>query len=166
MLKLNKKMQKRVYFFTWVHVDATWHSGPRGSATRAHAVPTRQGDVCYYLHIYFTYYIVHNVQPSIYRKGIQPSESAFLLNPIVSFNFLPVGLKSLTIFKMQVTWTYAGRRIGRGAEDGASIACARGPSEIISTRASINRIITAEMKRWGAHLDRPIAIEGARCEAF
>ena len=24
------------------HVDATWHSGPRGSATRAHAAPTRR----------------------------------------------------------------------------------------------------------------------------
>ena len=74
--------------------------------------PTRQGDVCYYLYIYYTYYIVHNVQPSVYQKGIQPSESAFVLNPIVSFNFLRVGLKSHTVFKMQVTWTYGGRRIG------------------------------------------------------
>ena len=24
-------------------MDATWHSGPRGSATRAHAAPTRRG---------------------------------------------------------------------------------------------------------------------------
>ena len=83
-----------------VHVDVTWHSGPRGNAMRARAAPTRQGDVCYYLHIYFTYYIVHNVQPTIYRKGIQPTESAFVLNPIVSFNFLRVGLKSHTVFKL------------------------------------------------------------------
>ena len=27
--------------------------GPRGSATQAHAAPTRQGDVCEYLHMYF-----------------------------------------------------------------------------------------------------------------
>ena len=53
MLKLNKKFKKRVYYFAQVHVDATWHSGPRGSATRAHAAPTRQGDVGEYLHIYF-----------------------------------------------------------------------------------------------------------------
>ena len=32
-----KKMQKAV-FTARGHVDATWHSGPRGSATRAHAV--------------------------------------------------------------------------------------------------------------------------------
>ena len=133
-------MQKRVYYFARVHVDATWHSGPRGSVMRAHAAPTRQGDVCYYLHIYFTYYIVHNVQPSVYRKGIQPCKSVFLFNQIVSFNFLRVGLKSHTVFKMQVTWTYTRRRIGRGAEDGASIACACDPSEMISARALIGAL--------------------------
>ena len=74
---------------------------------------------------------MHNVRPSVYQKGIQPSESTFLLNSIVSFNFLSVGLKSHTVFKMQVTWTYAGHRIGRGAEDGALITCARGPPEMI-----------------------------------
>ena len=116
---------------------ATWHLGPRGSTTRAHAAPTRR-DI--YFHIYFIYYIVHKVQPSVYRKGIQPSESAFLLNPIVSSNFLRVGLKSHTVFKIQVTWTYAGRRIERGADDGASIACARGPPEMISARALIGAL--------------------------
>ena len=35
---------------------------------------------------------MHNVQPSLYRKGIQHSELALLLNPIVSFHFLSVGL--------------------------------------------------------------------------
>ena len=67
---------------------------------------------------------------------------------------------------MQVTWPLTVRWIGQGAEDGVLIACARGPPEMISTRASINRIITPEMKRWGPHLDRPIAIEGALCKAF
>ena len=75
-------------------MDATWHARPRGSATRAHAAPTRQGDMCEYLHIYFINFIVYNVQPSVYRKGIQPSESSLLLNAIVSFNFLRVGLSS------------------------------------------------------------------------
>ena len=116
--------------------ESTWMR--RGSTMRAHTAPTRQGDMCYYLHIYYTYYRVHNVQPSVYRKGIQPSESTFLLNPIVSFNFLRVGLKSHTVFKMQVTWTYARRRIGRGAEDGALIAC--GPPEMISARALIRAL--------------------------
>ena len=79
-------------------MDATWHSGPRGSATRAHAAPTRQGDVCHYLHTYFTYYIVHKVQPSVYRKGIQPSKPSRLINASISFNFFRVGLNSHTVF--------------------------------------------------------------------
>ena len=67
-----------------------WHSGPRGSAMRAHAAPTRQGDVCYYLHIYFTYYIAHKVQSSVYRKGIQPSKPSRLINASISFNVIKV----------------------------------------------------------------------------
>ena len=46
-------MQKRVYYLARVHVDVTWHFGPRGSTTRANAAPTRQGDMCEYFHIYF-----------------------------------------------------------------------------------------------------------------
>ena len=72
-------------------MDATWHLGPRGSATRAHAAHTRR-DI--YLHIYFIYYIVHKVQPSVYRKGIQHLKPSLLLNPINSLNFSRVGLSS------------------------------------------------------------------------
>ena len=53
MLKLNKKCKKRVNYFARVHMDATLHSKRRGSATRAHLAPTRQGDVGEYLNIYF-----------------------------------------------------------------------------------------------------------------
>ena len=36
------------------HVDATWHLGPRGIATRAHAAPTQRGcDV--HIYIYHNY---------------------------------------------------------------------------------------------------------------
>ena len=35
-------------------MDATWHSGPRGSATQAHAAPTRGID------IFSIIYIVYN----------------------------------------------------------------------------------------------------------
>ena len=35
-LKWFNKKQKGIDFFRGSHVDATWHSGPRGSATRAH----------------------------------------------------------------------------------------------------------------------------------
>ena len=123
MLKLNKKCKKGFIILrgsTWMRRGTLGHV----AAPRA---PTRQGDVAYYLHIYFTYYIVHNVQPSVYRKGIQPSKSAFLLNPIPCFNFLRVGLKSHTVFKMQVTRPIVERRIGRIAEDRALIGCARRP---------------------------------------
>ena len=47
------------------HVDATWHLGPRGIATRAHAAPTQRGcDV----HIY----IYHNY------KGYSTSKNSVL----------------------------------------------------------------------------------------
>ena len=45
-----KKMQKWFIISRGTHVDATWHIGPRGSATRDHAAPTRRrGDTfaCY-----------------------------------------------------------------------------------------------------------------------
>ena len=49
-------------------MDATWHLGPRGSATRAHAALARRS-----IHLYFIY-ILYNMgfQPSVDRKGIQP----------------------------------------------------------------------------------------------
>ena len=53
-------MQKRVYYFARVHVDATWHSGPHGSATRAHAAPTWRlsGKVtCAIIYIYILHII-------------------------------------------------------------------------------------------------------------
>ena len=62
-------MQKAFYYRAG-HVDATWHSGPRGSATRAHAAPTQQM-TCAIIYIIFIYYIVHKAQPSVYRKGIR-----------------------------------------------------------------------------------------------
>ena len=145
-------------------MDATWHSGPRGSTTRAHAAPTQQDDVCYYLHIYFTYYIVHNVQPSVYQKGIQPSESAFLLNPIVSFKFLSVGLKSHTVFKMHVTWTYVG--IGSAVNDGALIEWTAVHCIWINARPFIKGVITDMIRSCGEHHDRPIAIQAAQFKAF
>ena len=41
------KNDKKFFIFSrGSHVDATWHSGPRGSATWAHAAPTRR------IHIY------------------------------------------------------------------------------------------------------------------
>ena len=59
-----KKMQKAV-FTARGHVDATWHSGPRGSATRAHGA---------YLYIYlFNTYYNRGLQPCLYGKVIDSS---------------------------------------------------------------------------------------------
>ena len=38
-----KKNKKMFWFARGTCVDATWHSGPRGSATRTRAVPTWRG---------------------------------------------------------------------------------------------------------------------------
>ena len=84
-------MQKKGFIFRAgprgcnVALRAMWqhHASPRG----AYAA----GDVCY-LHIYFIYYIVHKVQPSVYRKGFQPSKPSRLINASIAFNFFCVGL--------------------------------------------------------------------------
>ena len=52
-LKIIKEMIKRGSFLRGSHVDATWHAGPRCSATRAHAAPTRRT----FIIIYITYSI-------------------------------------------------------------------------------------------------------------
>ena len=40
-VKNNLNKTKSGYFPCGTHVDAMWHARPRGSATRAHAAPTR-----------------------------------------------------------------------------------------------------------------------------
>ena len=54
---------------------------------------------CANIYIYIFYIvIVYKVQPSVYRKGIQPLESSHYLNPIIVFNSLRVGLSSTELF--------------------------------------------------------------------
>ena len=54
MIKMILNKAKKGIFSCGTHVDATWHSGPRGSATRAHAAPTRRCDTLFI----FTYILV------------------------------------------------------------------------------------------------------------
>ena len=69
------------------HVDATWHSGPRGSATRAHVAPTRR------IHIFIIYIVyIMGIQPSVFQKGIQTLYSSGLINPTISSILFRVGL--------------------------------------------------------------------------
>ena len=67
IIKMNSKMAKSGLILCGSHVDATWHSGPRGSATRAHVAPTQL------IRIFIIYIVfIMGIQPSVYRKGIQP----------------------------------------------------------------------------------------------
>ena len=59
MIKKIKKRAKRGLIFAQGHVDATWHSWPRGSATRAHAAPTRHGCDVLFIFIVIIRVIVH-----------------------------------------------------------------------------------------------------------
>ena len=63
--KKNKKNAKKCLISERGHVDATWHSGPRGSATRAHAAYAFIY-LCYIVYIYNGY-----SQPSVDWKGIR-----------------------------------------------------------------------------------------------
>ena len=67
---------------------ATWqrHAGPRD----AYAA---------YIIIYFIYILyIMGIQPSVYRKGIQPIRSSGVINPTFFFNLFRVGLKSHTVY--------------------------------------------------------------------
>ena len=70
-------------------MDATWHARPRGSATRAHAAPTRRCDAIYiYIYMGVTVHIVFQLSEDI----INPTNPSHLINTFVSFNFSRVGL--------------------------------------------------------------------------
>ena len=72
-------------------MDATWHARPRGSATRAHAVPTRRCDI----HIIYIYMGYSTYRSSDYRKIIIiPLIPSHIINSPPSFNLICVGLSS------------------------------------------------------------------------
>ena len=50
LIKINLKKCKKKVLTARGHVDAMWHSGPRGSATRAHAAYSM--NIIYYYYIY------------------------------------------------------------------------------------------------------------------
>ena len=90
MIKTILKNEKRVYFPRGTHVDATWHSRPRGSATG----PTQRlrGDVMD-AHIYI--YILYGLKCIAFRlsKGIiTPSKPSLIINQYLLLIFFRVGL--------------------------------------------------------------------------
>ena len=134
-----KKMQKAVNIRAGprgcdVALRATWqrHAGPRG----AYAGYT----YTYYLFIYYIY------------KGSSafPIWEGLLIILIVgSYKlddlcyFSPCGTNPHESYLMQVTWRKEKRRIGRGAEHGASIVCTQGLSDHIIDTCVKSGVITA-----------------------
>ena len=128
-------------------MDATWHLGPRGSATWAHAA------YHYILYSYITYSIM-GIQPSVDRKGIQPIRSLGLINSMISFLLFRVGLIH-TAFIMQVTWRDEERRIKWMIDRHASIEWTRGPRIKIKTTCFLKRTITVRLSAtWWHHTRR------------
>ena len=69
-------------------------AAPRGPTRRLRGKVT-----CANMYIYIFYIIYkYNVQPSVYRKGIQPSEIVAPFKSVLSFNLSRVGLKFHTVF--------------------------------------------------------------------
>ena len=61
------------------------------------AVP--RGAYAAYIFISFSYILyIMGIQPSVYRKGIQPIRSSGLINPTFFLNLFRVGLKSHTVY--------------------------------------------------------------------
>ena len=89
MFKIIKKITKSVYILRGPHVDATWHSGPRGSATRAHAEPTRR----IYTYIFYIFYIVGVFSLLYIGRVFKPPNPSGLINPMGFTNLFCVGLK-------------------------------------------------------------------------
>ena len=74
---MNLKKNKKRLFTARGHVDAMWHSGPRGSATRAHAA--------YILNIYFiTIYSIRSSALPIWEGVFELNKPSGLINLTVS----------------------------------------------------------------------------------
>ena len=109
-------------------MDATWHSGPRGSTTRAHATYAFIY-VCYIVYIYNAY-----SQPSVERKGIQTIKSVGPYKPDEFTDFFRVGLSPTQCFKCRprgamrgvgsmAHWKSTRRSYGRGPPIDQSRTC-------------------------------------------
>ena len=68
------------------------HTGPRS----AYAAYT-------YTYIFSIVYIM-GIQPSVYRKGIQPTNLSGLINPTCFTNFFHVGLSPTQLSSFQAMW--------------------------------------------------------------
>ena len=150
--------------FAQGHVDATWHSGQRGSAKRAHVAPTWCGcDVHIYIYHKYKGY-------STYKHSVLEFKLTHIIAPHYKPDtflwFFPCGTKFHTVFSVQDTWQTARRWIKQSTDYHAWITWTRGPSDPSNAR-DINRgVIKAVISYRGEHPDRQIVIQRRRSNAF
>ena len=111
-------------------MDATWYSGPRGSATRAHAT--------YSIYIILLLYIYNGSSAFPIWEGLLIVLIVGSYKPDDLCYFFPCGTNPHESYLMQMTWRDEERRIKWAMNRRASIACARGPPAMIKTRAELN----------------------------
>ena len=136
-----------------------WHSGPRGSTRRL------RGDVTL-IYIYIYMWVIVHIVFRLSEENYYPSKPSHNINPIPFFNFSHVGLSSTRSLNVHVTWRKEKRRIGWSVDHRASIAWTRGSPIAIKNTCFNKGIITVLIKSHATHLDRQIAIQGAKTHAF
>ena len=118
--KIIKKMIKCFYFSRGSHVDATSHSGSRGSTTRAHTAPTRRI-------IIFIIHIVHSLYKWVFSfpyigNVFKPTNPSGIINLTSFINIFRVGLSPTQLSSFQATWLTEERRSSGAQKIHASIA--------------------------------------------
>ena len=110
-------------------MDATWHSGPRGSATRAHSAPKRR----IYTYIFYIFYIVGVFSLPYIKRVFKPPNPSGLINPTGFTNLFCVRLKSHTVISISGYVAGGGALDQNRDEDRASMRWTRGPPDLRST---------------------------------
>ena len=70
--------------------------GTQGQVAAPRGPTRRLRDVFIYIYLYTLY--SRGIQPSVFRKGIQPIRSSGVINPTFFFNLFRVRLKSHTVY--------------------------------------------------------------------
>ena len=119
-----------------------------------------------HIYIYIYIWVIVRIVFRLSEENYYPSKPSHNINPISFFNFSRVGLSSTWFLNVQVTWRKEGRRIGCSVDHRASISWTRGSPITIKNTCFNKRIITVLIISRATHLDRHIAIQGAKTHAF
>ena len=135
-------MTKRILFFARVPrgcdvaLRATWqrHAGPRGAYAALYI---------FFIIIIITIYSIKFFSLPYIGRGFRTLLIVGSYKPDDLLYSFPCGTNPHESYLMQVTWRKERRRIGRGAERGASIVCAQGSSDHIIGTCFKRDVITA-----------------------